>query len=105
MTEQADFVKAVTETNAKIEKALDVAASGLSEMIDLYKKGATLEMKGATGSFIVKEIAGFRRAIGLIGEAEEIVYPAHIKATVIAKNTVEAYAAPDNYATLDGGGR
>lgn len=105
MNEQQAFVQAVTETNARIEAALNDAAVGIAKLITLYEQGAKLNMKGASGSFIVKERAAFRRAIGLIGEAEEIIYPAHIKATVIAKATDASYAAPDDYVTLLGGGR
>jgi len=105
MTEEQAFVEAVTETNARVEAALNDAALGIVKLIELYEKGAGLKLKGATGSFIVKERAAFRRAIGLIGEAEEIIYPAHIKATAIAKATDTGYAAPDDYVTLLGGGR
>lgn len=103
--EQTAYVAAVTETNARIEAGLNDAAVAIVKMIELYEQGAKLNMKGATGSFIVKERAAFRRAIGLIGEVEEIIYPAHIKATAIARNTDASYDAPENYVTLLGGGR
>lgn len=103
--DQKSIINEITKQFATAETGLNDAAKAINALAELYEKAAPLRLEGASGTFIVKARAEFRQLAGQIGAIEAPLYSAHAKATSIARNTDEAYKAPDNYATLDGGGR
>ncbi|MBB4103586.1 hypothetical protein [Allorhizobium borbori] len=103
--EQRALIDAITKHFAVAEAGLNDAVKALHRLEVDSEDAARLKLEGATGSFVVKFRAEVRQLIGQIGAIEAPLYGLHVKATAIARNTDEAYKAPDNYVTLLGGGR
>lgn len=101
--QQKAITRRAVASYAKAEAGLKQIADAMVELDAIYRDGAQAGM--ASGNFVAKECALFRKIIGDVGRIEDKVYPAHRRGTALAKKCGADVAEelPDGFVTILGG--